>query len=260
MIIDIKVASKRAYVIGTPIIICGNSDYTIQFDFDEEWAGVEGKTARFVYVQDSTLKHRDVVFAGNTVAVPILSNIREAYVGVYAGDLQTTTPARINCDKSILCGDSVHEDPPEDVYNQIMALIASKITVPNTAEVGQTVVVKSVDSNGKPMAWEAADLPIIAHFAGLDGDPVMCSDYTHQEIMDFIRAGKIVFAHVAFLDDHDYPKSIEIHQINADYDEGMSNIGTMGNYGWNHYENNEACFADGNTSNKTAGNELWHMF
>lgn len=33
------------------------------------------------------------------------------------------------------------------------------IPVPSTAEVGQTVVVKSVDENGKPTAWEAADLP-----------------------------------------------------------------------------------------------------
>lgn len=33
------------------------------------------------------------------------------------------------------------------------------VTVPETAEVGQTIVVKSVDSNGKPTAWEAADLP-----------------------------------------------------------------------------------------------------
>lgn len=34
-----------------------------------------------------------------------------------------------------------------------------KITAPYTAKVGQTIVVKSVDSNGKPTAWECADLP-----------------------------------------------------------------------------------------------------
>lgn len=31
------------------------------------------------------------------------------------------------------------------------------IPVPSTAEVGQTIVVKSVDENGKPTAWEAVD-------------------------------------------------------------------------------------------------------
>lgn len=35
----------------------------------------------------------------------------------------------------------------------------SGIPVPATAKVGQTIVVKSVDANGKPTAWEAADLP-----------------------------------------------------------------------------------------------------
>ena len=33
------------------------------------------------------------------------------------------------------------------------------IPVPETAEVGQTIVVKAVDENGKPTEWEAADVP-----------------------------------------------------------------------------------------------------
>lgn len=33
------------------------------------------------------------------------------------------------------------------------------IPVPSTAEVGQTIVVKAVDENGKPTAWEAVDMP-----------------------------------------------------------------------------------------------------
>lgn len=33
------------------------------------------------------------------------------------------------------------------------------IEAPETAEVGQTIVVKEVDENGKPTAWEAADFP-----------------------------------------------------------------------------------------------------
>jgi hypothetical protein len=35
----------------------------------------------------------------------------------------------------------------------------SGIPIPETAEVGQTIVVKAVDENGKPTAWEAADFP-----------------------------------------------------------------------------------------------------
>lgn len=37
--------------------------------------------------------------------------------------------------------------------------IPEAITPPDTAAVGQTIVVKEVDENGKPILWEAADLP-----------------------------------------------------------------------------------------------------
>ena len=33
------------------------------------------------------------------------------------------------------------------------------VEAPATANVGQTIVVKAVDENGTPVAWEAADLP-----------------------------------------------------------------------------------------------------
>ena len=125
MTIVISISNKRPTVTGTPIIVCGNSDYSIGFSFDAEWANAGVKTARFVYVKAGAVQHQDVVFTGNTVQVPVLSDIREVYVGVYAGDLQTTTPARIPCDRSILCGGGVHEEPPEDVYNQIMQLLNS---------------------------------------------------------------------------------------------------------------------------------------
>lgn len=125
MNININVSEKRASVIGAPIIVCGNSDYSITFDFDAEWAGTAAKTARFAYAQGGVLKHQDVVFFGNVVDVPVLSNVREVYVGVYAGNLRTTTPARICCKRSILCGDPVHDEPPADVYNQIMTMVSN---------------------------------------------------------------------------------------------------------------------------------------
>lgn len=123
MLINITVENKRAQVQGAPIIVCGNSGYTISFDFDEEWPAAAAKTARFVYAQGGVLKKQDVIFFDNVVEVPVLSNVKEVFVGVYAGDLTTTTPARICCERSILCGDSVHEEPAEDVYNQILELL-----------------------------------------------------------------------------------------------------------------------------------------
>jgi hypothetical protein len=106
VVINITITNKKPVVLGTPVIVCGNKDYTISFAFDAAWSSYTDKTARFVFKSPGTPTGRayiDVPFSGNSVAVPQLSNLREVYVGVYAGDLYTTTPARIFCDKSILC-------------------------------------------------------------------------------------------------------------------------------------------------------------
>jgi hypothetical protein len=56
------------------------------------------------------------------------------------------------------------EPPTDDTVNVWINPDANEdvldfVTTPETAEVGQTMVVKEVDENGKPTAWEAADLP-----------------------------------------------------------------------------------------------------
>ncbi len=100
-------------------IVCGNSDYIVTFSFDEEWQDYETKTARFYHNGE----HTDVVFNGNRCPVPTLSGIDGVFVGVFAGDLHTTTSAYIPCEKSILClGGKVHEPTP-DVYAQIMQMV-----------------------------------------------------------------------------------------------------------------------------------------
>lgn len=129
MIIDIDITDKRPTVEATPVIVCGNSDYTIRFTFDEEWGALVAKTARFVYRRAGKTEHQDVPFVGDTVAVPVLSDVNEVYIGLYAGNLCTTTPARIPCDRSILCGSTVHEEPEEDVYNQLMGFLNDVVAI-----------------------------------------------------------------------------------------------------------------------------------
>jgi lysophospholipase L1-like esterase len=123
MNIGIEIENKHAAAMGSPSIVCGNSDYTITFTFDAEWNSINTKTARFVFVQNGAVKYTDVVFTGNTVAVPILANTKEVRVGVYAGDLQTTAPARIPCEPSIRCGTGAPADPTPNQYDQIMELL-----------------------------------------------------------------------------------------------------------------------------------------
>lgn len=97
-------------------IVCGNSDYFIKFVFDDEWSEHDTKTARFIYNH----KYEDVVFSGDTCPAPIISGATACAVGVFAGDLHTTTPALIECKKSILCDDGVPADPLPDVYAQLL--------------------------------------------------------------------------------------------------------------------------------------------
>ena len=123
MNIKILIKDKVATVEGAPCIVCGNSDYNVVFTFDEAWDAYDVKTARFVYTSKGAQQYMDVVFEGNSCAVPILSGVSEVFVGVYAGNLTTTTPARIYCKQSILCGDPVHTDPPADVYSQLLTLL-----------------------------------------------------------------------------------------------------------------------------------------
>lgn len=118
--IKIDVRNKTATTLDAPEIICGNSDYVVHFAFDEEWAEEAVKTARFSFTKGGEEKYIDVVFSGDSVAAPVLSGISMVLIGVYAGDLRTTTGARVPCHRSVLCGDLVHEEPPEDIYNQLV--------------------------------------------------------------------------------------------------------------------------------------------
>ena len=102
--IGIVVTEKIATVNGTPLIVCDNSDYTIKFAFDTEWAKADNKIARFSFLKNGLNRYIDVPIENDTCNVPILSDIEAVAVGAYAGNLQTTTGAVIKCKKSILSG------------------------------------------------------------------------------------------------------------------------------------------------------------
>ena len=122
--ISITVADKIAHASGSPVIVCGNSDYVLNFTLDSEWDSYDTKTARFEYAADGELKYQDVVFSGLSVSAPIITGAAFVEIGLYAGDLHTTTPARIPWRRAILGDSPTHADPPKDVYNQLMELLS----------------------------------------------------------------------------------------------------------------------------------------
>lgn len=122
--IEVIVNDKIAKHVGCGFYVCDNSDFSVVFSFDEAWSAYNTKTARFKYNN----LYQDVVFSGNICPIPIISGTNAVEVGVYAGDLHTTTGAVIAARKSILDGKNTHDDPPEDVYNQLMDAINNAVS------------------------------------------------------------------------------------------------------------------------------------
>ena len=114
--IQISVKDRIAWQTNGEEYICGNSDFVVHFAFDDEWESIEMKTARFVYGEQFT----DVVFSGDICNIPVIADTHKMKVGVYAGNLRTTTAATVRCKKCILSGGGMVADPVPDVYAQII--------------------------------------------------------------------------------------------------------------------------------------------
>lgn len=171
--INISVAEKIA-TNTTPgvVIVCGNSDYTVSFDFDAEWANETNRVARFVYFKDGTGHHREVEFTGNTVNVPTLFGVDYVLVGAYAGDLRTTTPAKVLCDRSILCGDPL-EAPPETaklLQGQIAALAetVSSLMQAATVRLAEVTLSASKWAGSKNLYSQVVTVPGVTPYSKVD--------------------------------------------------------------------------------------------
>ena len=121
--VHINVKNRVATVNGDGRIINGNSDYNIEFNFDAEWADLNNKIGIFAYNDAAAHKwaYQPVLFSGNTCAVPILRDIHCVYVGVTAGNVRVTTPAKVQCWLSISDYADTEEPPSADIWGQILA-------------------------------------------------------------------------------------------------------------------------------------------
>lgn len=121
--IHINVRNRVATANGDSRIINGNSDYNIEFDFDTEWADLNNKIGIFAYNDAAAHKwaYQTVMFSGNTCTVPILRDIHCVYVGVTAGNVRVTTPAKVQCRLSISDYADTEEPPSTDIWGQILA-------------------------------------------------------------------------------------------------------------------------------------------
>ena len=134
--LHISVANKIAtYQQRDGDIVCGNSDYQIQFIFDSEWNAYTKKTARFKW----NGKHYDKDFSGNICPVPIITDTYRVEVGVFVENLETTTSAVIGCKRSILCGGSLPSAENNMDYANEAKEAAERATEDARAEVTRLV-------------------------------------------------------------------------------------------------------------------------
>lgn len=132
--IRISVKNKIAVQTNRTLYVCGNSDYTALFDLDAEWNAFEIKTARFCY----NGHYSDVVFTGNECEIPVIADTNEFEIGLFAGNLHTTTPAMVLCERSILSTSSTPTNPSPDVYHQLIEKINSGMLRGPQGEKGST--------------------------------------------------------------------------------------------------------------------------
>ena len=132
--ISISVKNKIAVQTNRTLYVCGNSDYTALFDLDAEWNAFEIKTARFCY----NGHYSDVVFTGNECEIPVIADTNEFEIGLFAGNLHTTTPAMVLCERSILSTSGTPTNPSPDVYHQLIEKINSGMLRGPQGEKGST--------------------------------------------------------------------------------------------------------------------------
>jgi hypothetical protein len=133
--ITIQILDKIATCLTKTPVVCGNSDYVIDFEFDEEWSTHDLKTAIFVVNGQST----EQVFTGNVCEMPVFQNTLMAWVGVFAGTindgtLSTSTPALVHCKPCITDGDNLPLPPQDDIYNQIVELCENAVETAKAVE------------------------------------------------------------------------------------------------------------------------------
>lgn len=116
MDINISVKNKIATA-DESVIVCGNSDYTVRFELDGEWAGHETKTMRVDMLNGS---YSEVMFDGESCPLPVIRDRTRIAIGIYAGEIRTTTPAVLRCEKCITDAEGVTASPAPDVYSQLL--------------------------------------------------------------------------------------------------------------------------------------------
>lgn len=146
--IVIKVTDKVPELVSGPdYMVCDNSDYTVVWQLDEEWAQFEHRTMQVNY-KDGTYER--VLFTGDTCALPALPVPGPVHVGLFAGDIHTTRPARLLAVRSATTDSGEERDPMPNGYAQAIEALDAKLDKNQGAENAGKALVVGDDGNVVP--------------------------------------------------------------------------------------------------------------
>lgn len=149
--IVIKVVDKGPELVSAPDeIVCDNSDYTVVWQLDEEWAQFESRTM-IVRYKDST--HEKVLFKGNSCKLPAIPVVGYFYVGLFAGNVYTTKPLHLFAKRSAQTDSGEERDPMPNGYAQAIEALDGKLDKnQGTDNAGKALV---IDDDGNVVPGEA---------------------------------------------------------------------------------------------------------
>lgn len=145
--INVTVRNRIATAQRWQCIICGNSDYIVDFDLDDEWNDMPNKVAVFVTNARGNIRHERVLFDGSTCGIPVLRGVNIVDIGIEAGDIRTTTPAHVKCEACIADNAGLPQEPENNIYGQILAM---------TTDIAQAVIAASEQAESAQTAASAA--------------------------------------------------------------------------------------------------------
>ena len=159
--IVIKVTDKVPELVSGPeYVVCDNSDYTVVWQLDEEWAQFEHRTMQVNY-KDGTYER--VLFTGSSCTLPAIPVSGPVHVGLFAGDIHTTRPARLLAVRSATTDSGEERDPMPNGYAQAIKALDAKLDKNQGADNAGKALVVGDDGNVVPgKAQGGSSLPAMS--------------------------------------------------------------------------------------------------
>lgn len=162
-------------------LVGGNSDYEVVFDFDADWDEHIVKTALFTFGDTTVAKP----FSGSVCEGVAVSNATLCYIGVFSGDIVTSTAALVEVGLSARDIGDVPEPPSEDVYNQIITLINEKLGGGGGGGVSPTIAVTPIEGGHRVAI---TDVNGTQTFDVMDGKEYELTDADKGDIVNRVLA------------------------------------------------------------------------